>query len=253
MKKFWLTILAVGLLSFNALGQTPSIGPSGSNIAYSAGTISAQGFIQSITAGGVSGPFTANENNCSASAIAAGIDACEYVYWATGTGLSVGSSFCSAMPYVLATFTTDSIGNPLVVSAFNPPPALSLFESQNLCGSVTTFQVATSSATPTFNPNLASIMYMALTSNVTSMTISPAPVGKWIWISFGQPATGGPYTVTWASNMHWPAGTTALGLSPGGGSPLAVSTGAGTISGAHCYYAGSVAGWYCMDTWWGLK
>ena len=251
MKKLFLFAM---LMASPLIGQATNISfsPVGSTITYTAGTVTVQGVAQSVNSGTLSS-FTANLTNCSQAAIISGTDSCGYIYYVgSGTSLSYSNVFATGFPYILATFTTDGSGNPLAVSVYNLPPITSLYQGASTGGAIASTQAVASASTMVLNPNVYQIFAVLLGGNVTSVTLVTPPVGTWICLSAVQPSSGGPYTFTWPSNMHWPAGTTALGLSTTGGSALTIATGANNVSGARCYYAGSVAGWYCMDTWWGL-
>ena len=267
MKRIFFLIAMLVALSPCAFGQSPAIGMSGGNITYSAGTVTVQGVGQNITAGQINGPFVSNENNCAMSAIVTGSDSCEYVYWAAGTGLNVSSSFCSAMPNVIGIFTTDGGGNPVAVSAYSPTAAVTLYESQNLCGAVSKSYVVSSSnywggtsvnpctaSSPCFNPAIqGKILYMGLTTNVTSMTIVAPPDGTEMKLTFGQPTSGPTYSVVWPANIKWSAGSTTLGLCAAPNPcALTIAPYNSTITGAHMYYSAAEGAWHVIDgTWYG--
>lgn len=223
----------------------------GSSVTYAAGSLTLQGVAQTINAGTLTS-FAASKSDCSPASIKAGTDLCEYVFATSGsTSFQHTTTLVDALPYVEAVVTTDGSGNPLTVQAWTPPLPAGFFESSSPGGFINNAVAVSPSATPVFNPNLGSILYLLINQNVTSSTIKDAPVGKWVYLSIVQPNTGGPFSMTWPANMHWPAGTVALGLSTSGGSPLVISTTANSASGAKCYYAGA-PGWYCTETFWGL-
>jgi len=113
-------VLLFEFLIFNfALGQSVSLQPTGASLTYGSGTIIVKGAAQSITGSTLSG-FAVSQNNCSLSAIFAGTDACEYIYYpGSGTALAHSNSLATAMPYVMGVATTDASGN--VLSTGAPP------------------------------------------------------------------------------------------------------------------------------------
>lgn len=135
MRKLFL-ILGLLVSSVAFCQSPPSLSPVGATVTYSSGSVPINGTNQSIT-GGTLTSFTASMNACSQTAINAGTDACEYIYATPGSSsLLHSTNLDTAMPWVIATVTTDASGNPLVVSGYAPVYQPSNFTFGN-CGNTT--------------------------------------------------------------------------------------------------------------------
>lgn len=244
MKRLAVLLALFLSLSFSAKADYfPGLSIGTNTISYLAGSITVNGALTSYVAGSLTS-FASSQNNCAPSAINSGTDACEYVYYsAANNNLAHTTSYSAALPYILATVTTNSSGQPLAWQAYTPPPITSFIENQATSGFVQSYYTVTSSTTPAFNRFNGAIQVMTLSGNVTSSTLTGGVLGNWIYLSVVQPASGGPYTMTWPTNMHWPNGTA-----------LTIATAASSASGAMCYYSGSTSyGWACILTWSGVK
>ena len=247
MKKRILGLLATLILMASvARADTFSGLNIGTNVIYyGAGSITVNGVLVNYANGSIAGPFLSSGNSCGQPYLNAipATDQCEYVYYSVATNtLAHSSVFGTALPYVLAMVTTNSSGQPLTWTPYSLPLTPALVDSLSFFGHVDAYYAQPSSATPAFNRANGSIQYMMLNANVTSATLTGGTVGNWLFISYYQPPSGGPYTAVWPTNMHWPNGT-----------PLTISSVSGSTSGAMCYYAGSVPGWQCLLTWSGVK
>ncbi|HLW83366.1 MAG TPA: hypothetical protein VKS20_15110 [Candidatus Acidoferrales bacterium] len=71
--------------------------------------------------------------------------------------------------------------------------------------------VTETSGTASFDAGLGNTFELTLNANATSTTLSNAQPGQWLSFIICQPATGGPFTFAWPSNVHggMTIGTTA--------------------------------------------
>lgn len=63
------------------------------------------------------------------------------------------------------------------------------------------------SGTVTINTNDSNVFKVAMTQNVSTLTLQNPSDGQTINIRFTQGGSGGPFTIQWPANFRWPFGT----------------------------------------------
>lgn len=117
--------------SFSGAFAAPYLsGVGATTLTYSAGTLYEGGLAKSITAGTI-GSLDASQSSCAAPAYSA----CEFIYWASGTGLSKTTSYATALGagvnVIVGYLTTNSGSAILTITPASldlPMPAAGVYE-----------------------------------------------------------------------------------------------------------------------------
>jgi len=182
--------------NFSAGFGMPAFTYSGTALSYTAGTIYAGGTAEAITASGAS-PLTAttSEGQCTAPFNQAAT-ACNFVYWTSGTGLSITTSYATAynggQNVIVAYVTTSSTAITGVTPAsLTLPPVNS--ESVTSCGTTTTCTQGNAALLP--HTIIGTVTFSAATT-ATITAIAPAFTSTTSYTCTASDPSHGTYTYT---------------------------------------------------------